>query len=137
LPRIHLLRKTCFIPHKGGFFCSGRSGVVGYHLSAFHNKQYFKGGGQLIQCTQRESEVLALLAHGLSNKTIATCLAISPYTVRDHICRLIERHGLSNRVELATYACTRTWRIGDHTPTDVALHQQGCSQLISRADLAA
>jgi DNA-binding CsgD family transcriptional regulator len=65
----------------------------------------------LIQCTQRESEVLVLLAHGHSNKTIALRLGISPHTVRDHVCGLIQRHGLSNRVQLATFASARAWKV--------------------------
>jgi len=66
----------------------------------------------LIQCTQRESEVLVLLTHGLSNKTIAARLAISAHTVRDHICCLLQRNGLSNRVELAIFASGHPWQIG-------------------------
>jgi len=66
----------------------------------------------LIQYTQRESEVLVLLAHGLSNKTIALRLGISPHTVRDHVCSLMQWHGLSNRVQ-STSAATiaRPWSL--------------------------
>ena len=39
----------------------------------------------MIECTHRESEVLILLGHGLSNKTIAARLTISPYTVREPV----------------------------------------------------
>jgi DNA-binding CsgD family transcriptional regulator len=66
----------------------------------------------LIECTQRESEVLVFLAHGLSNKAIALRLGISQYTVRDHVCSLMLRHGLSNRVALAIRASERPWQIG-------------------------
>lgn len=66
----------------------------------------------MIQCTRRESDVLVLLAHGLSNKVIALRLGLSPHTVRDHVCSLMQRHGLSSRVELAMRASTRPWQIG-------------------------
>jgi predicted ArsR family transcriptional regulator len=54
---------------------------------------------------------LVLLAHGHSNKTIASRLGISPHTVRDHIGNLAQRHGLENRVQLATAASAREWKI--------------------------
>jgi len=71
------------------------------------------GRKKLLQCTRRESDVLVLLAHGLSNKAIALRLGLSPHTVRDHVCCLMQRHDLSNRVELAVLAHTRPWQIGD------------------------
>jgi len=67
----------------------------------------------LIQCTHRESDVLVLLAHGLSNKAIALDLGMSPHTVRDHVCRIMQRQGLSNRVELAIRAREDLWQVGD------------------------
>ncbi|WP_223912780.1 response regulator transcription factor [Rhodoferax lithotrophicus] len=81
-------------------------------LSCVCISKKFQREGKLIQCTQRESEVLVLLAHGLSNKTIAARLGISHNTVCDHVCSLIQRHGLSNRLELAVRASTRPWQIG-------------------------
>ena len=66
----------------------------------------------MIQCTRRESDVLVLLAHGLSNKVIALRLGLSPHTVRDHVYSLMQRHGLANRVELIMRASTRPWQIG-------------------------
>lgn len=70
-------------------------------------------GKKVIQCTRRESDVLILLTEGLSNKVIALRLGLSPHTVRDHVCSLMQRHGLSNRVELAICASERPWQIGD------------------------
>jgi hypothetical protein len=32
--------------------------------------------------------------------------------VRDHICGILQRHGLSNRVELAIFASAHPWQIG-------------------------
>ena len=75
-----------------------------------------KQGEEMIECTHRESEVLILLGHGLSNKTIAARLTISPYTVRDHISSLLQRHGLCNRVELAIRASETPWQVGLDAP---------------------
>src|SRR5215203_5858027 len=49
--------------------------------------------------TSRESEVLDLLGHGLSNKMIARQLHISEHTVKFHISSLYSKLGVSNRAE--------------------------------------
>ena len=52
----------------------------------------------------RESEVLNLVAEGLSNREIGERLTISENTVHSHIRKILEKLHLSNRVQLATYA---------------------------------
>lgn len=54
--------------------------------------------------TDRESEVLALLARGRSNRSIAQELSISDVTVRTHVSHILDKLGVSNRVEAALYA---------------------------------
>jgi two-component system response regulator DevR len=54
--------------------------------------------------TQRETEVLLLVSQGKSNQDIADSLSISEKTVRNHVSNLLNKLGLNNRVELATYA---------------------------------
>lgn len=54
--------------------------------------------------TQRETEVLDLLAQGLPNKAIARQLQISPKTVSNHIERVYSKLGVSNRAGAATRA---------------------------------
>jgi hypothetical protein len=54
---------------------------------------FYWGGKILIQCTRRESDVLVLLVHGLSNKAIALRLGLSAHTVRDHVCSLMRAMG--------------------------------------------
>src|SRR5829696_8276781 len=49
--------------------------------------------------TARESEVLGLLGHGLSNKMIARELHISEHTVKFHISSIYAKLGVSNRAE--------------------------------------
>ena len=49
--------------------------------------------------TARESEVLDLLGHGLSNKMIARELHISEHTVKFHISSLYSKLGVSNRAK--------------------------------------
>ena len=49
--------------------------------------------------TARESEVLGLIGHGLSNKMIARDLHISEHTVKFHISSIYSKLGVSNRAE--------------------------------------
>ena len=56
--------------------------------------------------TGREVEVLRLLAQGASNAAIAGELVISPATVARHVSNILNKTGLSNRTELATYAAS-------------------------------
>ena len=49
--------------------------------------------------TQRESEILALLADGLGNKQIAARLGISSHTVKTHLELLFEKLGVSSRAQ--------------------------------------
>jgi DNA-binding NarL/FixJ family response regulator len=54
--------------------------------------------------TQREQEVLRLVAEGLSNKDIADKLFISPKTVENHRTNIMQKLGLHSRMELVRYA---------------------------------
>jgi DNA-binding CsgD family transcriptional regulator len=56
--------------------------------------------------SQREAEVLALLAHGLSNREIATRLVISAKTVEHHVSQILSKLGLRSRAEAAAYAAS-------------------------------
>lgn len=49
----------------------------------------------------RESEVLRLLADGLTDREIAGALAISPRTVESHVSSLLRKLGVKNRAEAA------------------------------------
>lgn len=54
--------------------------------------------------SQREMQVLALVAQGLSNREIGERLYLSEGTVRNYVSNIMEKLGLRNRIELATYA---------------------------------
>ena len=54
--------------------------------------------------TQRELEVLQLVAHGLSNQQIADRLTISEATVRTHVSNILSKLHLASRIQAALYA---------------------------------
>ena len=54
--------------------------------------------------TDRESEVLAMLAEGASNQEIADSLVISPKTVERHRENIMRKLNLHSRAELVRYA---------------------------------
>jgi DNA-binding NarL/FixJ family response regulator len=54
--------------------------------------------------TDREKEVLQLLAEGKTNKEVATLLNLSPYTVETHRTNLMQKVGLHNTAEIVLYA---------------------------------
>ena len=56
------------------------------------------------QLTDREVEVLRLVARGLANREIADELVISENTVKNHVRNILEKLHLHSRVEAAVYA---------------------------------
>jgi DNA-binding NarL/FixJ family response regulator len=56
--------------------------------------------------TAREQQVLHLLADGLSNLELATVLRLSEHTVKNHLFRIYDKLGVSNRMEAVLYALT-------------------------------
>jgi two-component system response regulator NreC len=54
--------------------------------------------------TDREKEILQLLAEGQSNKEVATLLDLSVYTVETHRANLMQRLGLHSTAEIVLYA---------------------------------
>jgi two-component system response regulator DevR len=56
------------------------------------------------ELTEREREVLALVARGYTNKQIADNLYVSEKTARNHVSHILEKLGLSRRSEAAAFA---------------------------------
>ncbi len=54
--------------------------------------------------TERETEVLRLLAHGQSNKEVAQALSIGEKTVKTHVSNILAKLGVQSRTQAALYA---------------------------------
>jgi two-component system nitrate/nitrite response regulator NarL len=57
----------------------------------------------MARLTRREREVLALVADGADNESIARSLLISPETARTHIQNVLNKLGVHSRVEAADF----------------------------------
>lgn len=63
---------------------------------------------RLLDLSEREKEVLQLIAHGHPNAAIAAKLLISEKTVKSHVTNILSKLHLSDRTQAAVYA----WRTG-------------------------
>jgi DNA-binding NarL/FixJ family response regulator len=83
--------RTGGIPSRGPGGSGGPGGVPG-------------AGAEDTVLTRRESEILQLVAAGMSNKEIANELTITEGTVKNHVHNALEKLHLTNRVQAAAYA---------------------------------
>jgi DNA-binding NarL/FixJ family response regulator len=65
--------------------------------------------GQQAELSDRETDVLRLVAGGHSNKAIATRLSISVKTVETYKARAMEKLGFRSRVDVVRYAADQGW----------------------------
>lgn len=66
--------------------------------------------------TNREREVVALVAHGLSNDEIAAAMVLSPATAKTHVSRAMVKLGARDRAQLVVFA----YQAGLVSPRDPA-----------------
>jgi DNA-binding NarL/FixJ family response regulator len=57
-----------------------------------------------VRLSQREREVIDLIAEGLSNKEIARRLHIATDTVKSHVHNILAKLALHNRLQIAAHA---------------------------------
>ena len=81
--------------------------LAGFVLDAFSADAPPKSDPDLDQLTQREREVLRLIARGYAYKEIAKELFISVKTVETHVSAVLRKLQLSNRSELTRWATER------------------------------
>jgi DNA-binding NarL/FixJ family response regulator len=91
--------------HEGDAVFSPR--LAGFVLDAFAGEGPQPVDPELDQLTQREKEVLRLIARGYTYKEIARRLHISIKTVETHVSAVLRKLQLSNRHELTRWATDR------------------------------
>jgi DNA-binding NarL/FixJ family response regulator len=71
--------------------------------------------GQVL-LSSREQEIVSKVAEGLKNRKIAELLQLSEHTVKNHLFRIFERLGISNRAELILYMYGQTPFVANKEP---------------------
>jgi DNA-binding NarL/FixJ family response regulator len=80
--------------------------IVGSSTLLFESESEPSSHGPL---TDRESEVLGLLAKGLANKQIAVALGISEHTVKFHVSSIYSKLNVTNRTEAVREGLRGGW----------------------------
>jgi len=57
-----------------------------------------------LQLTERENQVLTLLVEGKSNSEIADALSVSVHTAKAHVCSILQKLSVHDRVQAAVKA---------------------------------
>ena len=78
--------------------------VTGRVLARLRNLSEKEQDRESAMLSEREKEVLALVAKGRTNREIAAELVISGNTARNHVSRILGKLGLARRSEAATFA---------------------------------
>jgi DNA-binding NarL/FixJ family response regulator len=66
-------------------------------------------GGPTVELSQREADVLRMIANGHSNKEISARLAISVKTTETYKARAMEKLGFKTRVDVVRHAASQGW----------------------------
>jgi DNA-binding NarL/FixJ family response regulator len=56
-----------------------------------------------VRFSPRERQIVTFITAGCSNQQIADCLGLRTQTVKNHLCRIYRKLGVSNRVHLAAF----------------------------------
>ncbi len=90
--------------HAGGLALPAREMIELLRLAGEERQREQASQATLAQLTPREREVLAALAEGLDNKSIAERLFISPDTARTHVVKVLGKLGVESRLQAAIVA---------------------------------
>jgi DNA-binding NarL/FixJ family response regulator len=80
--------------------------------------------------TNREREVMAMVAHGLSNDEIAAAMVLSPTTAKTHVSRAMVKLGARDRAQLVVFA----YQAGLVSPREAAPRGQLLAAVDDQAD---
>ena len=83
--------------------------LAGKVVGSFLREDSIRKALQVDNLSERETEVVRLIAKGYSNKEIAAQLAINAKTVETYKTRSLEKLGLRSRADLVRYSLQRGW----------------------------
>ena len=63
--------------------------------------------GSAALLTRREQEIVSLVAEGMRNEEISKKLNVTEHTIRNYVCHIFDKLGMSSRVELVLYTLSR------------------------------
>jgi DNA-binding NarL/FixJ family response regulator len=93
--------------------CSGNSyldqTLTSKVMSGFANRKEKLRGENSADMTDRETEVLRLIAWGYSNKEIAARLDVSVKTIEAHKANAMRKMDMQSRIDIVRYAILRGW----------------------------
>jgi DNA-binding CsgD family transcriptional regulator len=69
---------------------------------------------QELGLTPRQGEILNLVLQGMSNKKVAQILSLSESTVKEHMTGILERMGVTRRVEIFHLLNVNGWVFAPH-----------------------
>lgn len=95
---------------RGGLYLD--PGLAGKLIGELMRTPSAAGAARREVLTDREREVVRLIAMGFQNREIAGQLDISVKTVETHRMRALDKLGLGNRADLVRYALQRGWLQG-------------------------
>jgi DNA-binding NarL/FixJ family response regulator len=100
--QIDLVRAVRSVAQKKAFFSPAIAQMMVEDFTRQMQKKGVADSYELL--TEREREILQLLAEGKSNKEAATVLNVSPYTIETHRNNLMQKLNLHNTAEIVLYA---------------------------------
>jgi len=80
----------------------GLAGRVALSAARLHRGEFWPGAA--LGLSQRESEVLELIVHGKSNRTIATRLVLGEETIKTHVRSIYRKLGVTDRSQAVAFA---------------------------------
>jgi DNA-binding NarL/FixJ family response regulator len=99
---VDLVRAVQAVANKKPFFSPAIAKTLLEEYMGYLQQKGLKDSYDLL--TEREKEILQLLAEGKSNKEVAEILNLSPYTVETHRTHLMQKLNLHNTAEIVLYA---------------------------------
>jgi len=100
--QVDLVRAVRSVAQKKAFFSPAIAQMLVEDFTRQMQKKGVSDSYELL--TEREREILQLLAEGKSNKEAATVLNVSPYTIETHRNNLMQKLNLHNTAEIVLYA---------------------------------